>query len=41
VRVPEVVSVCVPVLVNHGVPVGACVRACVRAHTGAVGVISG
>jgi hypothetical protein len=31
VRVPEVVNVCVPVMVNHGVPVGACVRACVRA----------
>jgi hypothetical protein len=30
VRVPEVVNVCVPVMVNHGVPVGACVRACVR-----------
>ena len=31
-RVPEVVSVCVPVMVNHGVPVGACVRACVCAY---------
>jgi hypothetical protein len=27
-----VVNVCVPVMVNHGVPVGACVRACVRAY---------
>jgi hypothetical protein len=26
-RVPEAVNVCVPVMVNHGVPVGACVRA--------------
>jgi hypothetical protein len=26
VRVPEVVNVCVPVMVNHGVPVCACVR---------------
>jgi hypothetical protein len=26
VRVPEVVNVRVPVMVNHGVPVGACVR---------------
>jgi hypothetical protein len=26
VPVPEVVNVCVPVVVNHGVPVGACVR---------------
>ena len=25
--VPEVVNVCEPVMVNHGVPVGACVRA--------------
>jgi hypothetical protein len=29
--VPEVVNACVPVVVNHGVPVGACVRACMRA----------
>jgi hypothetical protein len=27
-----VVNVCVPVMVNHGVPVGACVRACVCAY---------
>jgi hypothetical protein len=30
VLVPEVMNTCVPVMVNHGVPVGACVRACVR-----------
>ena len=29
--VPGVMNTCVPVMVNHGVPVGACVRACVRA----------
>jgi hypothetical protein len=28
------VNVCVPVMVNHGVPVGACVRACVQQETG-------
>ena len=32
--VPEVVNVCVPVMVNHGVPVGACVRACVQQEIG-------
>jgi hypothetical protein len=31
-RVPEVVNVCVPVMVNHGVPVGACVRAVYTGH---------
>ena len=31
--VPEVMNTCVPVMVNHGVPVGACVRACVCAYS--------
>ena len=33
-RVPEAVNVCVPVMVNHGVPVGACVRVCVQQEIG-------
>jgi hypothetical protein len=36
VLVPEVVNACVPVMVNHGVPVGACVRACVQQEPGSI-----
>jgi hypothetical protein len=32
-------NACVPVVVNHGVPVGACVRACVRANNRKPGII--
>jgi hypothetical protein len=39
VLVTVVMNACVPVVVNHGVPVGARVRACVRANNRKPGII--